>query len=389
MFKRLLLVSVGVILGLCAAEISLRLIGRPRPPIIGWRGHYDPNEVNELGFRGRKFKDAGSDRLLLLGDSQVESAASQLEQMPETCLELALKRRGLKEIRVVSIGCGGWGQDQELAALASVVKELKPKTVLLWFTPQNDIWNNVFPTHFPRNGYPKPTYWLEAGRLVGPNVAWLAPYEPSSTLYLHRALRRALGVPLYPLDEEWEKHLPAPYVAEDAPSGMPTLLGELARINEMSIASLPSQDDENFATEKTHHSLYLVPTSPRLQYGIDLTHALLRKIEAVCAENGANFCVMYADVGASDDNRRFSDSTKYFEYRGKAYGFSGNARQARLEEVTAGLSTVHVSFSMPGTRVSKTDAHLSTAANQLLMDRVAEELLRRRLGPFSLVVRQR
>ena len=67
-----------------------------------------------------------------------------------------------------SVGAGGYGQDQELLALREYYSKYRANLVLLWQTPGNDIWNNIFPTHWPTNANPKPTFWLEDGRLKGP-----------------------------------------------------------------------------------------------------------------------------------------------------------------------------------------------------------------------------
>jgi hypothetical protein len=62
------------------------------------------------------------------------------------------------DVSVLSIGSGGWGQDQELLALQAHIKAAVPSAVVLWFTEGNDLWNNTFPTHFPKDGTPKPPH---------------------------------------------------------------------------------------------------------------------------------------------------------------------------------------------------------------------------------------
>jgi hypothetical protein len=154
-------VVLGAVSGLLAAEVVLRLTDRPRPAVIGWTGGR-PGEKNDFGFRGHRFDATAHQRLILLGDSQVESETG-FDDMPEVHLRRALSQFIGEDVSVVSIAGGGWGQDQELLALMAHVRAIRPTIVVLWFTPSNDLWNNTFPTHFPKDGLPKPTFWLEEG----------------------------------------------------------------------------------------------------------------------------------------------------------------------------------------------------------------------------------
>ena len=128
--------------------------------VSGWNGQYlEADEINLHGSRGRKisFKKTKMPRVLLLGDSQVVASASKLEEMPESQLEGVLGNK----IVCTSLAAGGWGQDQQLLNLKRFFRTQKAELVALWFTPMNDVANNLFPTHFPENGWAKPTFWLE------------------------------------------------------------------------------------------------------------------------------------------------------------------------------------------------------------------------------------
>src|SRR5262249_17126399 len=187
------------------------------------------------------------------------------DEMPEVHLQQALSRSIGAAVSVVSIAAGGWGNDQELLALTTHIRAIRPTAVVLWFTPVNDLWNNTFPTHFPKDAWPKPTFWLEDGTLKGPNIPWLASYRPPG-LYLFRAIRRVEHLPNYPTDEDWERHLPAPYRAAPVPPGTPSLAQRLADRYGIRIDELPYFNDENFDNEKTHYSIYFTPPHPRLPY---------------------------------------------------------------------------------------------------------------------------
>lgn len=52
--------------------------------------------------------------------------------------------------------------------LKKYFKKYRADLIVLWFTPENDVWNNMFPTTWPQRGSPKPTFWLKDGKLQGP-----------------------------------------------------------------------------------------------------------------------------------------------------------------------------------------------------------------------------
>jgi hypothetical protein len=126
--QQLLFGSIAIVcaltLPLMVAEIALRITGRPHPVVIGWNG--GPGQNNDFGFRGQRL-NAGADlRLVLLGDSQVASARTAFDDMPEAHLRQALGKAIGGTVSVVSIGTGGWGQDQELLALSAHIRTIRP-----------------------------------------------------------------------------------------------------------------------------------------------------------------------------------------------------------------------------------------------------------------------
>ena len=61
--------------------------------------------------------------------------------MPEALLEEAMNYTSVCS----SIASGGWGQDQQYLSLKSFFENNnKVDLVTLWFTPFNDVWNNMF-----------------------------------------------------------------------------------------------------------------------------------------------------------------------------------------------------------------------------------------------------
>jgi hypothetical protein len=304
----------------------------------------------------------------LLGDSQVEAYAVAFDDMPERQLQRTVAELLRTDVSVLSIGSGGWGQDQELLALQAHIKSVGPSAVVLWFTEDNDLWNNTFPTHFPKDGTPKPTFWLEGTKLEGPNVPWLEAYRPPG-LYLAQAMRRARGVPIYATDAEWERRLPQPYRASAPSNGAVSLLETIAEARGVPVDKVPYFNDENFDTEKTHYSGYLVPESPRLTYSAALTRALLLRIRDLCEANGAKFFVMIAERSL-----RIPDAPTMFEVKGKGYWLSSDARRAVIARIVKGLPTIRVTGTPPDAVISKTDGHWNTEGNNYVMDSLGRRL---------------
>lgn len=153
----------------------LSVTNKPSNHIWGWRYHGKrTEEINQLGFRGQRINYDKQDYVVLLvGDSQVQSATCVFEKMPERRLEDHLSIITGKAIRVFSLGAGGYGQDQQLLALKEFFRDYSADLVVVWETPGNDVWNNMFPTHWPKDGTPKPTFWLDGNdKLKGPKVSY-------------------------------------------------------------------------------------------------------------------------------------------------------------------------------------------------------------------------
>ena len=89
--------------------------------------------------------------------SQCPSALSKLTSRSESAHKsLQHRRRCLRT-------------DQEYLAIEQYLAQYRADLVVLWQTPANDIWNNVFNTHMASRN-PKPTFWLdEARHLQGPS----------------------------------------------------------------------------------------------------------------------------------------------------------------------------------------------------------------------------
>lgn len=309
----------------------MALFDRPRLPPWGWShgAHVPPEELNELGHRGRR--DAGAEPVLLVGDSQVETTRP-FERMPERFLAEELGRS------VLSVAAAGWGQDQQLLALRRALLRVRPKAVVLWFTPTNDLWNNLFPTS---HLHPKPTFRWQAGRLEEPR--WPKPWR-WELLWL-----RAFGGSPFPRDGEWD--LPPAYALGDEPA-----------------PELRMPPGEDFRTEKTHYHLYLSPPSPRMRQAMALTRALLEEIRRLVAP--APFLVVYRK---RDRLWEPPQAPTAFRVPGGTVRLSRRAGREVVERTLAGFFRREVSLP-PGLTLSATDPHLGDEGNRRMMAAVAEVL---------------
>ena len=93
--------------------------------------------INSRGIRGPELSAPETD-LLLIGDSMIEARQLPWEQTLGPRLQQALKDRSLA-LRVVAHGMRGWSPLLEWNWYLKVGRQLKPKTVLLFFF-WNDLW---------------------------------------------------------------------------------------------------------------------------------------------------------------------------------------------------------------------------------------------------------
>ncbi len=362
-------------LTLAAVEFTLRILDKPAWDTeirAGWKYQGADRHVNELGYRGQPIRYSDRDIVVvLLGDSQVESNACPPDMMPERYLEQHLGRRDPR-FRVFSLGGGGYGNDQEYLALREYFGKYRADAVVLWETLANDVWNNVFPTHWPEDGAIKPTYWLDHGMLKGPN------YELGELI--RKPARTKIGVllnrwlhPQKGLDRTWERHLPKPYEpmaryegkhGTDWDSSDPTNKNPYLR-------------SENLKNEKTHFSVDLYPRSERMQYGLDLTRKLLGRISDMAAEHHSSFFIF--DALNPDDQQRLknkeADDVIVHRRDGLFYRTSFRQTMANLAYANQGFTFFAIPVLLETWKVSDTDRHLNCSANDQVMRDLAGKIL--------------
>ncbi|MGD2180349.1 hypothetical protein [Lusitaniella coriacea] len=357
----LLLILCSFSVALILSEGVLRLIDRPPLQVAGWKFSQSESEENQLGFRGNPIKYSPDDFvIILLGDSHVEAGACIYDRMPERRLEHHLNTLG-KKVKVFSVGAWGYGQDQQLLALREYYQQYRADLVILWQTPENDIWNNMFPTHWPANGTPKPTFWLEGNQLQGPNYK-IGDKIPSSRLglLLHRVLKSSPK-----RDDAWEKRLPSSYVPLTDYQG--TVNQEWQQRWNSDLGFMKA---ENLASEKSHLSIFLSPQSPRMNYGITLTRKLIKAIESEVIENQGKLLIFRPQKPSKD--RLLGE--QIFVLNDKYYRASQEQFQETIEEINQGFQEVLIPIGIEDYRVSLEDGHLNQNAVDVVMKDLALEL---------------
>ncbi len=346
------------IAALITAAIGFELFYKPREVRVGWRSQCDDLERNQLGMRGQTIEVVdGERRVVLVGDSQVQANGCAFGWMPERRLQLHLRKRGVAA-RVFSLGAGGWGQDQQLLVLREYFARFDAALVLLWFTPENDVWNNTFPTHWPVDGTPKPTFWLAGDALLG-------PHQPMGVADAEGEWRLWTFVRRHVLprgeDEAWAaRHLPPAYQPLVAWSG------PVARDwQERWQADEHGFRAEDFGLEKTHFQLRLQPPSPRTRYSLRLTGRLLAAIRDLCDAHGADFSVFRAltpqgPAGISEEVQQL---------HGRHYRVSGPQQEALVDALLEPFAPLGIEVTTRPFEMGPGDAHLNQhSVDQLMRD---------------------
>lgn len=202
-----LLVLLGLLLPLLAAEAAVRLLHLAPPPIpnptiwdtdatLGWKHIPDSGgtfyssfneyttavKINALGLRDDETLnryDAAQDKfkVMILADSFGESLQVPLEKTFFKGLQNRLTGAGLAA-QSINTGVGSWGTDQEDTFFRVEGYKYQPDLTLLFFFANNDPANNYKPLEVARNGgsIQKNFYRLdETGQLVYP-----LPFDPDN-----------------------------------------------------------------------------------------------------------------------------------------------------------------------------------------------------------------
>jgi hypothetical protein len=368
--KHLTFILILCLIPILLVEGLLQLIDKPKyidEIRVGWKYQGEATNINQLGYRGQKINYKQGDYVIvLLGDSQVEADAMSPENMPEKILERYLKD-SIPNVKVFSIGTGGQGNDQQMEALQEYFESYRADLVLQWFTPANDVWNNLFPTHIPKDGQPKPTYHLEKGELAGPYLKRDSLIIKNSTWKLGHLFQRVFLNPLIGIDDNYaSKYLPEP------------IKGQSQKPVQYFDWKLP--ETENFTNEKTHFILEFENVSPRAQYGIILTKKLFKRTQNISENNHARYIlfdresVPHASI----------DTSSYYVFKNNEYFKVSKKRlQNSVNEILNEFTSYDLPLEIKDYRVSKTDGHLNLESNLQVLKSLSDSLFANHVLPVK------
>jgi len=382
--KNTIVFLTSIIFSLLICELSLRYIGRlqkiqkvekiesgwgwKNSPLRYLQPHSADTQINELGLRGQAFQYNDKDLVvLLLGDSQVEAAASSFSQIPEALLEKELSNKYSKPVKVFSLAASGWGQDQQLLALKQYFKKYRADLVLVWATPVNDFWENAYPDRGTTSqaGNIKPSFRLHDGVLKG-------PYFEDISYYYHSALLQFIVQILQDqtinqtILESWMRKLPEDNITTSSDSCSNTRelyqdeffrnLGSLDLTKGYTIVS-----PEDVPKGRTHFSPQLLPESLISNYQIEITRQLIQKIQSISLENSAEFFVFYPVREDLDDRMKVVHCIKTLD--GKYYSYkSDNVALLQKLELKDRLKIIRIQGGDENI-VSREDRHLNAIGN--------------------------
>jgi hypothetical protein len=283
--------------------------------------------------------------------------------MPERRLEHYLRELSGLPVRVFSVGASGYGQDQELLALRRYLRRFRADRVVAWLTLNNDVKDNTWPTFSTIDGRPKPTFWLEQGRLAGPDhmTAELVGSPIRLVALIDLARRRSP-------DAEWAaRHLPPPY--EPLSESAVARSGETVRDDWQTLADQGLMSAYSLAIEKNDRALRLAPASERTRYGIALTRELLRAMREVSESAGARFTLFAVDKGDKGE-----EMDGIYRLGGSYYRASSEQFWENVGEITDGFDYHLLPIIEPLWQAGKLDHHLNEHATDDVMRELAARL---------------
>ncbi|MEM3101637.1 MAG: hypothetical protein QXT99_09855 [Candidatus Nitrosotenuis sp.] len=351
-----LIATISALFSLLSVELTLQILNIPKPIKSGWTNCREFDRCNQLQFRGQMIEYSNDDFVIvLLGDSLVAAWALEFDYIPERRLEYYFKQ-AKKNVKVFTIGTAGYGQDQQYLALKEYFKSYRADLVILYFSAETDINDNMFPTS-GANDTPKPTFWLKKGKLEGPTEGWLEEIGPKSKLMLlwQRFSRNTIGVQR---NKFWEEHiLPPPY------QPLIEYKGEVDYSWHKDWEKDFKMPYKGIEYEREGPINKLTPRSQRRQYGIDLTRELFLKIKLLVESRGGHFIIL-------KDERpwelRTSDEDKIYFFKGRYYKTSLKQYKRNIEDLFEGFEYYRIPL-IENYNVKEGDTHLNKEAIDLLM----------------------
>jgi hypothetical protein len=292
-------------------------------------------------------------RVLLLGDSILDCNESGTQPFSDSLPAVLAGELG-ESYEVINISAGGWGNDQECLAYEHLGRKYSPDIVLLFFTPANDIFNNVSRKAIFQDRA-KPYFEFEHGDLVLRNAGPRAKPNP----WLERVGRTELGTRVGLLRQKFQKRVDAK-----------RLTGE----------------------NNSHLLAFLNPWPEKIERGWELTRAILLRMKEDVERDSGKFAVVYVPNGAvlnegwRGDLSRFSRNCIGYAREETPVEFGGETyrvdlfkpyREMKKFSDSSGIPLIQdldavEPFALNHTAICYDGLHLSRQGTRLLVDAVLE-----------------
>jgi hypothetical protein len=342
---RIVYAIVLIVLALATGEFAMRYLDRPATVISGWRVTGAEGPINPLGWRGRPWQRHPNDFVVVMtGAGDVECLRCPSGETMDLILERALRQYN-PNARVVTLGAGGYGQDQEYLALHDYFAQERADLVIAWTSIAEDVPANTFRTGQPRPGQTmlKPTFALRLKEIFGPT-------ETIGTPFYHSKFATLMWPLFFNAEQRWNQELPpADPGAPTPPPGVEERTGE------------PLEE------QRSAWSIWMTPRPARVKYGIDLTRTLLLRIRDLSVLHGARFMVLRTLSPASEH----PNGPIALEHSGHWFRADPAARDAAIAEITQGFDPIELP--------RDDDPAPSPATERRIMARLAEALNQRNL----------
>lgn len=237
---------------------------------------------NQFGLRGpddiRLEKTPGRKRILVLGDSYVWGVGANQDD-----LFTNPKVHGTND-ELINCGVPGYGTDQEYLFYLSTCQQFDVDQVVLVFTPDNDVANNLASKQY---SYLKPYFTLSNGELVlhKDHVRYSVIYNFERECRVWNAVRdglEGLGHALGPKREKkyWE---PNAVISDEDRAAIELTLALIKKLKE--------------AVAARHAEFYVVfiPQTSRVHRGMPDNHPFARLIAAGLTQMGVSYREPYPE----------------------------------------------------------------------------------------------
>jgi GDSL-like Lipase/Acylhydrolase family len=242
-------------------------------------------EYNARAYRGpvhEYVKPAGTYRVLLIGDSDLEGYSVALEDRVAEVAEAMLRHEpGGRPVEVVALGTSGYSTDQELLWLEGEGLRYNPDLVVVLFN-LNDIWYNT------RNQYPlgpKPAFRLAGDGLVLTNVpvprlSASVSSGAAATNGPWRAVRRFI-----------HQRSRLVWLAERATRRTAWLQGFGMRVGLINAPAATVQGADGRVTVPAEYAVFADSLTPQADSALTVTAKLLARMESRTRGAGGQFVV--------------------------------------------------------------------------------------------------